>query len=280
MADHPNAAAKVYIGWDPRETGAYSVAVDSLLRNSSIPVAVTPLQLSRLELGGLVRRPRSMLSKGRQLRVTDGRIERRWVTAAQRGTMIDEISDAPMSTEFACSRFIVPLLAQSGWALFVDCDVLFLADVRELFALADDRFAVMVVQHGELAGGGFKMDGQPQVPYRRKNWSSVMLFNCDHPANRRLTLDVVNAVPGRDLHAFAWLDADLIGALPGEWNWLVGVQPRPASPKLAHYTLGGPWLPSWKGAEHDDLWLSAAAGAGAGAGTGDAGRAEAASAHR
>lgn len=264
MADHPNAVAKVYIGWDPREIPAYDVTVDSLRRHASIPVSVTPLMLHRLELAGLMRRPRHKLKKGRSITIQEGSVQRRWVTAAQSGTMIDDLSDAPMATEFAVSRFLTPLLAGSGWALFIDCDMLFLADVAELFALADDRYAVMVVKHPPLRSQGFKMDGQPQVPYRRKNWSSVMLFNCDHPANLRLTLEHVNAVPGRDLHAFDWLLDHEIGELDPGWNWLVNVMPRPDSPKLAHYTLGGPWLPGWQGAEHDDLWLSAAARRGAG----------------
>jgi hypothetical protein len=259
MVDHRNAAAKVYIGWDPREVAAYDVAVWSLLERATVPVAITPLKLRNFELTRMLCRPRSTLRPGRSLRVAEGRVERKWVAASQAGTMVDDISGAPMSTEFALSRFLVPLLAQSGWALFTDCDVLFLGDVAELFALADPRFAVMVVKHGELPTAGFKMDGQVQVPYPRKNWSSVVLFNCDHPANLALTLEVINTMPGRWLHAFRWLADELIGELPPAWNWLVNVNPYPDAPKLAHYTLGGPWLPGWQGAEHDDLWLSAAA---------------------
>jgi len=265
MADHPNGAAKVYIGWDPREVEAYNVAEFTLRELATVPVDVTPLVLSRLELQGLMRRPRSTLRPGRSLAVTEGHVQRRWVTASQAGTMFDDLSGAPMATEFALSRFLVPMLAQRGWALFVDCDVLFLADVAELFALADPRFAVMVVQHGDLPTAGFKMDGQPQVPYPRKNWSSVMLFNCNPPANLGLRLDVINSKPGRWLHGFGWLSDHDIGQLPAAWNWLVNVNPYPSPPKLAHYTLGGPWLPGWRGAEHDDLWLSAAARRGSGA---------------
>lgn len=238
MADR-RSAANVYIGWDAREVGAYEVACASLLTRSSIPVQITPLRLRPLELAGLMRRPR----------------------AVRNGRMWDEISGAPMSTEFANSRFLTPLLAQTGWALFMDCDIVVLEDVAELFELVDDDFAVMCVQHPELTGqgDGWKMDGQMQTDYARKNWSSVMLFNCDHPANRGLTLEKINGYPGRDLHRFCWLDERWIGALPAEWNWLVGVQARPAVPKLAHFTLGGPWLAGWEPHEHDDLWLAASA---------------------
>lgn len=188
---------------------------------------------------------------------------RRVTTAAQRGTLWDEISGAPMATEFALSRFLAPLLAQSGWCAFLDCDTVTLDDIAKLFALAKAEYAVMCVQHGVLEGRAYKMDGQVQLPYHRKNWSSAMLFNCDHPANKALTLDLINRAPGRDLHRFCWLDDCCIGRLPAEWNWLVGVNPRPSEPKLAHFTLGGPWLPGWVAHEHDELWLSAAQGLGA-----------------
>lgn len=247
---------KVYIGWDARERDAYHVARRSLLKHSSVPVSVCALDRQILQLNGLLRRPVEMMPRGRQMIVKDGRIERRMV--AQTGQMWDMISDAPMSTDFAISRFLVPLLAQTGWALFVDCDVVFLDDVAELFqiAAASDQ-ALLCVQHADRAHSGYKMDGQIQTSYARKNWSSVMLFNCDHPKNRGLTLDLINTKPGRDLHRFCWLDDMDIGTLPPEWNWLVNVQERPKQPKLAHFTLGGPWFENWSRQPYDDIWLAA-----------------------
>lgn len=224
---------KVYIGYDQREVAAYHVACKTLNRTSP-GASITPLDADRLAAFGLLRRP-----------------------VDRRGGLYDLPSNAPASTDFAVSRFLVPHLAQTGWALFTDCDVVFLADVAQLFALADPKFAVMVVKHLALPDEGTKMDGVPQVPYRRKNWSSVMLWNCDHPANRRLSVQDVNERPGRDLHAFYWLHDSEIGALPAEWNWLVNVQPKPLHPKIAHFTLGGPWLPNWSPADHDDIWTSA-----------------------
>lgn len=165
--------------------------------------------------------------------------------------MWDITSNAPCSTEFSNSRFLTPILAQEGWALFADCDVVFLEDVAELMRLADPKYAVMVVKHSMGNVSGLKMDGQPQVSYERKNWSSVILWNCDHPANKRLTLNDVNSRPGRELHAFYWLADNEIGELPMEWNWLVGVQAKPESPKIAHYTLG---VPSMCDSEHREIW--------------------------
>ena len=162
-----------------------------------------------------------------------------------------------MATEFAISRFCIPLLVgeEKGWALFVDCDVLCLADISELFALADERFAVMVVKHQQAAKeGDVKMDGQIQTAYSRKNWSSVVLWNLNHYAHDRLRLEILNTWPGRDLHAFKWLADSEIGELPQEWNHLVGVTKSNHRPKLLHYTLGTPNLQGYEDCEYAAEW--------------------------
>lgn len=158
-----------------------------------------------------------------------------------------------MATEFAISRFCVPFLQTSGWALFVDCDVLCLADIGELFALADDRYAVMVVKHDHQPTEATKMDGQVQTGYPRKNWSSVVLWNCAHEGHFRLTKERLNRWPGRDLHAFKWLEDEQIGALPEAWNHLVGISQGEAN--MLHYTNGGPFLENWQGGPLDTVWL-------------------------
>ena len=211
---------RVFIGFDQREAVAFHVAVASIMRHASEPVAITPL--ARGNLRHEFNRPRGPLD----------------------------------STDFAISRFLVPhLCGFEGRAIFIDCDMLFQADVAELFALFDPRYAVQVVQHDHRPQRQTKMDGAAQIVYRRKNWSSVILWNCDHPGNRRLSLWDINHRPGRDLHALYWLADAEIGALPPEWNWLVGDQAKPVNVKLAHYTNGGPWFPNWVPSFHDDLWL-------------------------
>lgn len=225
---------KTYIGFDQSEHQAFRVALKTLAKHT--PEAPEPLDADRLHAVGLHRR-----------------------LVDRRGGLYDLPSNAPCSTDFAVTRFLVPILCQSGWALFTDCDVVFMADPREMLKYADPEKAVMVVKHNHR-GSGTKMGGMPQTNYERKNWSSVMLFNCDHPANRRLTIQDVNERPGRELHAFYWLSDDEIGELPSEWNWLVGVQPKPAQPKIAHFTLGGPWIRNWSPAEHDEIWTEAACG--------------------
>jgi len=171
----------IWIGFDPREADAFAVARYSINRHLITPIPIRGVVLSELRARGLYTRPTSR---------KDGRL---W----------DEISEAPMATEFACSRFLVPHLAGSGWALFMDCDMLIGTDLLKLFSLADPSKAIMVVKHNHhQPPEGVKMDGQAQTRYARKNWSSVMLFNCDHPANQALTTELVNSVPGRDLHRF------------------------------------------------------------------------------
>lgn len=222
----------IFIGYDHREPIAYQVAKFSIERRSSIPVDVQPLDIHRLTQSGLIKR----------LTVKFG--QQAW----------DIPSDAPASTEFAISRFLVPIIHQTGWAMFMDCDMLIHGDMADLIPLLDNEKAVMCVKHDHQPTESVKMDQQIQTVYNRKNWSSVMVFNCDHPANRRLTLQHINEVPGRYLHQFCWLEDEEIGELPGEWNWLVNVQPKPDNLKIAHYTLGGPWFPDWEPAEHDGLW--------------------------
>ncbi len=230
----------IYVGWDQRERRAYDVACASLAARSSVPLAIHRLDADELEHQRLLWRP--------VRKPLDGR-----------GPIQDHLSGAPQSTAFANARFVVPWIHRTGWALFVDCDVLALGDVAELFAQADPRYALMCVQHDYTPRGVRKMDGCTQLAYRRKNWSSVMLINCDHHAWHRMSLAQINQWPGELLHRFSWLRDSEIGALPAEWNWLVGEQDKPTHPQLAHYTLGGPWIDGWKGAEHDDLWLESEA---------------------
>jgi hypothetical protein len=234
---------QIYMGHDLREQMAYDVARESIRKRSSGPLGIMPLMLKHLE--GILTRP---------IEERDGR-------------MWDPISEAPMSTEFAISRFCVPFLQKSGWALFVDCDIICWSDIAELFALADDKYAVMVVKHGHIApilkntgpAVWIKMDGQAQSYYERKNWSSVVLWNCGHPANKRLTQEALNGLPGRDLHAFCWLRDDQIGELPQEWNWLVLVTPgEPEKKGIWHYTLGGPWFEGFGQNRYDEAWLEEA----------------------
>lgn len=225
---------RVFIGYDPRpaEVAAFDVAAKTARR---FGCEVIPLYEDRLRAAGILTRP------------TD-----------RRGLMYDLNSDATQSTAFAISRFAVPILAHSGWALFADADFVFLHDPHEIERELDSSKAVMCVKHQlELPGTGTKMDGQQQQAYPRKLWSSFCAWNADHPSNRRLNLTTLNQWPGRDLHAFSWLHDDEIGSVDAGWNWLVGVQPKPADPKAAHFTLGCPSMAGYENCEHAEIWLEA-----------------------
>jgi hypothetical protein len=227
---------KVYIGYDEREARAAEVAAKTLRQVSGLDAEF--ICADKLAAHGLLNR------------ISDHRD----------GQDYDLVSNHKKSTRFAVSRFLTPVLCQHGVALFVDCDVVFLRDPREMLLNLEGRLgAVAVVKHDYSTVAQWKMVNQQNTNYPRKNWSSVMLFNCDHPSHRRLTLWDINNRPGRDLHRFYWLDDAEIGDLDPKWNWLVGEQPQPADVGIAHFTLGGPWLFGWHGAPHDDIWRAAEA---------------------
>jgi len=145
------------------------------------------------------------------------------------------------------------LSAYQGWSLFLDCDMLVLDDIARLWALRDERYAVQVVKHDHRPREKTKFLGEPQSPYEKKNWSSVLLFNNAKCA--ALTADYVNRASGLELHQFKWLRSDsLIGALPSRWNHLVGYDPPARDVSLAHFTLGGPYFPEFADCEHGQAW--------------------------
>jgi lipopolysaccharide biosynthesis glycosyltransferase len=216
---------RVFIGFDQREDEAYRICLASLVRRTSTALHITALKRIWLQEMG-------------------------WYTRTWReedGKKVDTQDGKPFSTDFAFTRFLVPFLQNYiGWALFCDCDFLFRADVAELFSLADDRYAAMVVKHDHKPTEAIKMDGQAQQHYRRKNWSSLILWNCAHPAHMALTKEAVSSKPGSWLHGFEWLKDDQIGELPVEWNWLEGWSPSNVKPKAVHYTRGGPWFADYQ----------------------------------
>ena len=210
---------RIFIGFDERETVAWHVLTHSILARSSQPVAFTPLALNNLQ--GVFTRKREPLQ----------------------------------STDFSFSRFLTPYLSgYEGWSLFMDCDMLVRRDIAELWALRDERYAVMCVQHDHRPKETVKFLDQPQTPYGKKNWSSVMLFN--NARCRALTPEYVNTATGLELHQFKWLGNDgVIGALPATWNHLVGYSDLQTDAANVHYTLGGPYFGEYRDCEHAQAWL-------------------------
>lgn len=154
---------------------------------------------------------------------------------------------------FSISRFCIPFLTK-GWAVFTDSDVVCLTDIAKIMESADDKYAVMCVKHDYVPKEKIIHVNMQQTTYFRKNWASVMLINCDHPAHKNLTKEMLNTLPGRELHRFCWLKDEEIGELSPEWNHLVNVNPPIDKINIAHYTLGGPWVPGWTPSRLDEIW--------------------------
>lgn len=217
---------KVSIGWDSREDISYQICKFSIEQRTRSNVEISPIKQQELREQGIYSRP------------------------------IDNLG----STEFTFSRFFVPYLSNyNGWTIFCDCDFLWLCDIKELFDLADDRYAVQVVQHDYTPKEAIKMDGKIQHLYPRKNWSSMILWNCAHPKNRILDLDLLNdadKATGAFLHRFQWLDDSEIGSLNHKWNWLEDWyhEPEDGSPNVIHYTRGNVYFKDHQNVEYAQEW--------------------------
>jgi hypothetical protein len=211
---------RIFRGYDPREAIAFNVLSHSIQARASEPVSITPLSLS--QLGKLMWRERHDLQ----------------------------------STDFSFSRFLTPYLAGfEGWALFMDCDMLVLDDMANLWNLRDEKYAVQCVKHDHVPPEEKKFLGQTQTKYEKKNWSSVMLYNAAKCT--ALTPEYVNSASGLELHRFHWLgDDELIGALPHRWNHLVDYDPAAPIEDVSnlHFTTGGPYFEDYKDCGYADIW--------------------------
>lgn len=207
----------IYIGYDPREAIAFHVCTNSIIRQSTKPVSINPLALNNMQ--------------DYEEKHTDG------------------------SNHFIYSRFLVPHLNDyKGWALFIDGDMILRDDISDLFDMCDDSKAVMVVKHDYKTRMPVKYLGARNEDYPRKNWSSVILWNCGHEANKQVTPELIQQSSGAFLHRFTWLDDDQIGELPIEWNWLPDEFGENKDAKLLHYTLGTPCFHDFATTNMSDEW--------------------------
>jgi lipopolysaccharide biosynthesis glycosyltransferase len=206
---------RIFIGWDSREAECADILAYSLRKHSSIPLDIRYLKLDELDFS----RPR----------------------------------DPKQSTEFTYTRFLVPSLCNyQGKAVFMDCDMVCLGDIKELDDLDMTGLALRVVKHDYQPTNTVKMDGCVQTVYPRKNWSSLMLMNC---AKLKLwTRQVVETQTGAYLHRFQDIPDEEIGDLPNTWNTLDWMDERT---KLIHYTNGGPWFEQYKDHPYGAAWLKA-----------------------
>tara|TARA_B100000676_G_C18008679_1_gene805306 strand:- start:328 stop:1029 length:702 start_codon:yes stop_codon:yes gene_type:complete len=213
-----------FVGYDNKEDIAYRVCKFSLIKRSTVSLKVTSLKLDEL-------------------------VSKKLYTRS-----IDPLA----STQFTYSRFLVPkLMNYKGWAVFCDCDFIFLQDVSKLVKNLDKTKAVYCVKHNYTPEEKVKMDGKPQTIYPRKNWSSLIIFNCSHESTKNLTVEKVNSESGSYLHQFKWCNDNEIGSLDERWNWLEGWSSKnnKNEPYAVHFTRGGPWFTEWNNVEFADLWL-------------------------
>jgi hypothetical protein len=214
---------KIFIGFDPVESVAWHTLAHSILSRSSIPVALIPVNIQNLK--GIYKRPR----------------------------------DAKQSNEFSFTRFLAPYLSDyEGYALFMDCDMLLRTDIAEILEVTkkDPGKAVYVVKHDYEPKDKIKYLDTVQYNYPRKNWSSVVLWDCGHEANKCVTPSFVNNADPAQLHRFQWLDNEEIGELDIRWNWLVGEYANPpADVKNWHWTVGGPYFDEYAHVDGSDEWF-------------------------
>lgn len=212
-----NDLVKLVVGFDARETIAYHVFCQSVLEKTSLPVSFLPLVEQSLD--------------GYRENHQDG------------------------SNRFTYTRFLTPFLMNfEGWAIFADGDMVCKSDIAELWKLRDASKAVQVVKHDYLTKSSTKYLGNKNENYPRKNWSSVILWNCGHPENRCLTPDFVSSKNGSFLHRFQWLADALIGELDKEWNWLAIEYDDNPSANLIHYTLGTPCFRDYWDCASSEHW--------------------------
>lgn len=210
----------LYAGYDGREAAGYHAFTQSVLDKASVPVAFHPLH--KPMLGGF-----------------DGQRD---------GT-----------NAFTHSRFLVPFLQDfQGWALFADgSDMVATDDIAGLWEHRKPEYAAMVVKHDYKSKHARKYIGTSMeadnASYERKNWSSLVLWNCGHPANRILTPDFVSQSPGSLLHRFGWLKDDLIGEIPQEWNCIVGEMDISGA-SLLHFSLGIPAMKFYQHSHGSEHW--------------------------
>ncbi len=210
----------IVIGFDQRESVAFHTFVQSIIEKASIPVNITPLAINSLK--------------------------------DYKETHEDK------SNDFIYSRFLTPYLNNfEGWAIFLDGDMICQTDIKELWDLRDEKKALLVVKHNYQSKAKKKYLGNINENYPRKNWSSVILWNCSHPKHKVLTPNFIAEQTGKYLHRFSWLNDDEIGDLPLAWNWLAIEYPVNMEAKLIHYTLGTPCFREYSSTDMAEAWQDA-----------------------
>ena len=207
----------IFVGYDPSEAVTFHVCVNSIIRHASQPVQIIPIALN--------------LFPDYNETHTDG------------------------SNQFVYTRFLVPhLMSFNGWAIYIDGDMVVRDDIVKLWNMKQYDKDVMVVKHDYQTRMTEKYMGAKNEDYPRKNWSSVILWNCNAFPNRVLKPNFVQTQTGAYLHRFSWLEDSRIGELPREWNWLPDELGENPDAKLLHYTLGAPCFNEFRDTPQAGEW--------------------------
>lgn len=223
LEDAEDAEHVVWVGYDPLEDAAAKMLAHSVRSRTEMDIKIIPIVRDQLLAHDLCTRP----------------------------------IDPKGSTQFSITRFMVPaLMRNNGVGIFFDCDMLVTRDIRELFDLFDPEHAVQVCKHDYVPKSATKMGGLPQTAYPRKNWSAMVIYNCNHPSTQRLTQEIVETETPQFLHRFAWLKDAEIGGLPLEYNFLVEEMepPEKGLPFNIHHTLGAPIFRERQNVPFADYW--------------------------
>ena len=212
-----NEIADIVVGFDQKEAVAYHTFTQSVIEKSTIPTRFMPLSVGSLTNYKEVHK--------------DG------------------------SNDFIYSRFLVPYLMNfKGWAIYADGDMVCLKDIKNLWDLRDNKFAVQVVKHDYKTKVKSKYWGNKNEDYPRKNWSSLILWNCNHESHKMLTPEFIQKQTGAFLHRFSWIKDEEIGEIEKEWNWLAMEYEEKKDINLIHYSIGTPCFEEYKDASLSSYW--------------------------
>ena len=207
----------IVVGFDEREAVAYHTFTQSVIEKSSAPTRFLPLSKSSLS------------------------------------TYEETHKDG--SNDFIYSRFLVPYLMNfNGWAIYADGDMICLEDIKKLWDIRNDKYAVQVVKHNYKTKITKKYWGNKNENYPRKNWSSLILWNCNHTSHKKLTPEFIQKQTGAFLHRFSWIKDEEIGELDKEWNWLAMEYEEKKDIKLIHYTIGTPCFKEYENSSLSKHW--------------------------
>ena len=207
----------IVVGFDQREAVAYHTFTQSVIEKSTVPVRFLPLSINSLS--------------DYNEKHKDG------------------------SNDFIYSRFLVPhLMNFKGWAIYADGDMVCLEDIKKLWNQRDKNYALQVVKHDYKTKIEKKYFGNKNENYPRKNWSSLILWNCEHEAHKILSPDFIEKQSGAFLHRFSWIKDKEIGELEKEWNWLALEYEEKKDINLIHYTIGTPCFKEYSDKSLSSFW--------------------------